>query len=242
MRKIFMASLILLLNLLLPISAFADDKEVDVGTVVTYEADGVSYIISDHSVARVINGNEKPALEFYRAGDVTITVKFKAFGEVFTQEDRYHVIDNRANRGFVSSENFDTNTGASTVSVQELANEVLRLVNEERAKVGARPLVLDKVLMDGCEIRARELTQNFSHTRPNGRAFRTALRTDNPYTGENIAAGQSTPEEVVDSWMHSPGHRANILNKRYSKLGVGYYYSDSGYRHYWVQIFMGKVR
>ena len=57
---------------------------------------------------------------------------------------------------------------------------------------------------------------------------------------ENIAAGNATPEAVVDQWMHSPGHRANILNKDFKELGVGYYYKEnSTYKHYWIQMFRG---
>jgi len=54
--------------------------------------------------------------------------------------------------------------------------------------------------------------------------------------GENIAAGQRTPEIVVDAWMNSPGHRANILSPNFSKIGVGYVTNSSG-RPYWTQIF-----
>ena len=57
--------------------------------------------------------------------------------------------------------------------------------------------------------------------------------------GENIAAGQRTPQEVMNAWMNSSGHRANILNKNYTELGVGYYKGGS-YGHYWVQTFVGK--
>ena len=68
----------------------------------------------------------------------------------------------------------------------------------------------------------------------------TILRNRNRTLGENIAAGNPTPEEVVDSWMHSPGHRANILNKDFKELGVGYCYKDnSTYKHYWIQMFRG---
>ena len=57
--------------------------------------------------------------------------------------------------------------------------------------------------------------------------------------GENIAAGQKTPEQVMESWMNSSGHRANILNKSYTELGVGFY-SGGSYDTYWVQLFIGK--
>jgi uncharacterized protein YkwD len=56
---------------------------------------------------------------------------------------------------------------------------------------------------------------------------------------ENIAAGQTTPQEVVQAWMNSPGHRANILNGNYTYIGVGYAKGGSQ-RHYWTQMFISK--
>lgn len=118
------------------------------------------------------------------------------------------------------------------------AQEMLRLVNLERAKVGAKPLRLSHELMEACHIRAYEITQSFSHTRPNGKKFSSLIR-DGKYTaGENIAAGYSTVAETVEQWMNSPGHRANILRADYTELGVGHCYRDgSEHGHYWVQIF-----
>lgn len=116
--------------------------------------------------------------------------------------------------------------------------QVLNLCNAERAKYGLAPLTWDAAnLAPGAAIRAQEITVVFSHTRPDGSRCFTAIR--NPgWVGENIAAGQETPEEVVNAWMNSPGHRANILNVRATKLGVGYVYVPGDmYGHYWVQMF-----
>lgn len=120
------------------------------------------------------------------------------------------------------------------------AQEVLDLVNEERVKAGVSPLKLSSTLMDGTAIRADELTVYFSHTRPNGTNCSTVVEDTYPssYIGENIAAGQTSAEDVMDSWMSSTGHRANILRQSYTELGVGLYYdSDSDYKYYWVQLF-----
>ena len=118
--------------------------------------------------------------------------------------------------------------------------EVLQLVNKERAKVGARPLRLSDELLVGAKIRAEEITRHFAHERPDGKSCFTVLRNRNRTLGENIAAGSATPEAVVDQWMHSPGHRANILNKDFKELGVGYCYKEgSEYGHYWIQMFRG---
>ncbi len=93
------------------------------------------------------------------------------------------------------------------------------------------------------QVRAKEIVELFEHYRPDGTKCYTALQeqgVDYWYAGENIAAGYQTPAQVVDGWMHSEGHRANILNPNFKKLGVGYYYSFNGeYGAYWVQIFIG---
>ncbi len=131
-----------------------------------------------------------------------------------------------------------------TQTPQELAAEVVRLVNVERAKEGLPALGTFDSLTQAAEIRAPELPTLFSHDRPDGSSCFTALdatgASKGAYTsGENIAAGSSTAADVVEQWMNSPGHRANILNKDFTHIGVGYCKSSSGYGHYWVQLFVG---
>ena len=128
---------------------------------------------------------------------------------------------------------------ASNQSLHDVARQVLALVNEERCKVGVAPLTLSAELQSAAAIRAEEITQKFSHTRPDGTNFQTILPNSRYYiAGENIAAGNSTAAKVVQQWMNSPGHRANILRSEYTELGVGYVYKEnSQYKHYWVQIF-----
>ena len=128
---------------------------------------------------------------------------------------------------------------ASNQSLHEVAQQVLALVNEERRKVGVAPLTLSAELQSAAAIRAEEITQKFSHTRPDGTNFQTILPNSRYYiAGENIAAGNSTAAKVVQQWMNSPGHRANILRSDYTELGVGYVHKEnSQYKHYWVQIF-----
>ena len=125
-------------------------------------------------------------------------------------------------------------------SSADFAYEVVQLVNQERAKVGAGPLRMAADLQEAADIRARELTQAFSHTRPDGSSCFTVLK-NSKYRriGENIAAGQRSPAEVMDSWMHSKGHRENILNPEFREIGVGYYSgeSDTECEAYWVQLF-----
>lgn len=118
--------------------------------------------------------------------------------------------------------------------------EVLRLVNKERAKVGAAPLKFAKDLAASAYVRAVELPTKFSHTRPNGTKCFTAMPIRGHILGENLAGGQTSPKQVVQAWMDSKTHRDNILNTKFTELGVVYYYqANSKYKHYWVQHFRG---
>lgn len=133
-----------------------------------------------------------------------------------------------------------TATPAPESPAQDYIKEVLTLVNEERAKEGRSAMVLDDSLNKAAEVRAGEIVEKFSHTRPNGSSCFTVLSELNigyRTCGENIAAGQRTPKSVMDSWMNSPGHRANIMSAEFGKIGIGFVNSASGYRYYWVQLF-----
>ena len=140
----------------------------------------------------------------------------------------------------------DTQTPAQDASTpEELAAEVVRLVNVERAKEGLAPLGTYDSLTRAAQIRAPEIVTLFSHDRPDGTSCFTAMdqtgAKKGAYTwGENIAAGNATAAATVEQWMNSPGHRANILNAKFTHIGVGYQHSaGSTYGHYWVQMFTG---
>lgn len=123
---------------------------------------------------------------------------------------------------------------------QAYINRVVELVNIERAKEGLAPLSVDLNVQAAAQIRALEIETSFSHTRPNGSSFSTALKEQNVSyrtAGENIAWGQRSPEEVVIGWMNSPGHRANIMNSGFTKIGVGYHQNTRG-TNYWSQLFI----
>lgn len=129
----------------------------------------------------------------------------------------------------------------SSVEATNQAREVLDLVNAERAKQGLRALVLSTELTNVATEKAKDMMQNgyFDHTSPTyGSPFDMMRRFGVQYSsaGENIAAGQKTPQEVMNSWMNSSGHRANILNKDFEQLGVGYV-TGGEYGTYWVQMF-----
>ncbi len=124
-------------------------------------------------------------------------------------------------------------------SVHEYALRVVELVNEEREKAGLNALTLREDITEAAHVRAVESETLFSHTRPDGTSFATALQEAGVSyrgAGENIAWGQKTPEEVMQGWMNSAGHRANILNEKYTSIGVGYYQNSAGV-NYWSQLF-----
>ncbi|MGI6553790.1 MAG: CAP domain-containing protein [Bacillota bacterium] len=121
---------------------------------------------------------------------------------------------------------------------------VVELVNQERSKAGLAPLQWDASLANVARLKSQDMRDNryFSHTSPTyGSPFDMMKKfgISYRYAGENIAAGQRTPEEVVRAWMNSPGHKANILNDKYTHIGVGYA-SGGSYGAYWTQMFIGK--
>ena len=125
-------------------------------------------------------------------------------------------------------------------SVLSYENEVIRLVNEQRAQHGLAALSANWELSRVARYKSQDMVDNryFSHTSPTYgnpfqmmKAFGISYRT----AGENIAYGQRTPQAVVTAWMNSSGHRANILNASYKQIGVGYVANG----HYWTQMFIG---
>ncbi len=121
------------------------------------------------------------------------------------------------------------------------ADEVLELVNIERSKVGLKALTLSNDLTNVATVKAQDMADNgyFDHTSPNyGSPFEMMKHFGIQYrsAGENIAAGQKTAQEVMNSWMNSSGHRANILNSDYEQIGIGYV-TGGKYGTYWVQMF-----
>ena len=125
-------------------------------------------------------------------------------------------------------------------AVTSFESEVVRLVNEIRVQNGLKPLTANWELSRVARHKSQDMRDQgyFSHTSPTygtpfqmiksfGLSFRTA--------GENIAKGYATPQAVVNGWMNSSGHRANILNASYTQIGVGYVAQG----HYWTQMFIG---
>ncbi|WP_371068943.1 CAP domain-containing protein [Sediminibacillus sp. JSM 1682029] len=125
--------------------------------------------------------------------------------------------------------------------LNEFEQEVVELTNQERAKQGLDPLEIDTELSKVAREKSADMARNgyFDHNSPTyGSPFDMMKQFGISYNtaGENIAKGQRTPEEVVNAWMNSEGHRKNILNGNFTHIGVGYV--ENG--NVWTQQFIGK--
>lgn len=134
-----------------------------------------------------------------------------------------------------------TTTTQVTSSVSAFEKQVVELTNAERAKNGLPALTLDTNLSKVARAKSEDMSKNnyFDHTSPTyGSPFDMMKQFGISYkaAGENIAKGQTTPEQVVKAWMNSEGHRANILSDKFTHIGVGYVANGN----YWTQQFIGK--
>lgn len=177
---------------------------------------GITWSSSNTSVATVVKQT---------GGKATVTAKSKGSATIT-----------------VKTHNGKTSTCKVTVKdpKADFVDQVITKTNAERTKQGLAKLTKNTKACQAAQTRAKEIATNFSHTRPNGKSCFTILKeygVTYSSAGENIASGYSTPAEVVGGWMNSPGHKANILNKGYKSIGVGFY-EKNGYG-YWVQMFIG---
>ncbi|MEK4386315.1 CAP domain-containing protein [Solibacillus sp. FSL W7-1464] len=132
-----------------------------------------------------------------------------------------------------------TTTDNASQSVSEFEKQVVDLTNAERTKAGLKPLEMHTPLMAVAHAKSADMAKNnyFSHTSPTfGSPFDQIKSAGISYrsAGENIAQGQRTPQQVVQAWMDSPGHRQNIMNANFTHIGVGFV--EEGY--YWTQQFI----
>ena len=117
----------------------------------------------------------------------------------------------------------------SDTNLRSVALEANNLVNEERAEAGLDPLTWDSNLETVASVRASEISESFSHTRPNGRQWYTV--NSKIQGGENLAFGYDNAEEVVEAWMNSPTHRDNILYDEFEKVAISIY-EENGVLYY----------
>ncbi|QAT51310.1 hypothetical protein EQM14_10730 [Caproiciproducens sp. NJN-50] len=142
-----------------------------------------------------------------------------------------------------SSSSSASSGSAATGTYADFQNQVVQLVNQERTSRGLSALSVDTALTKTATLKSQDMAKlgYFDHTSPTygspfdmmkqfGISYRTA--------GENIAMGQTSPQQVMTGWMNSEGHRANILNSSYTKIGVGIAQNSNG-QYYWTQQFIG---
>lgn len=144
-----------------------------------------------------------------------------------------------SNTGNTGNTGNNTSNNGSESTQSDFATQVVKLVNAERAKAGLNALTSDALLDKVAVAKVKDMSNNnyFDHQSPTyGSPFDMMKQfgVTYSYAGENIAKGQKTPQEVVTAWMNSAGHRANILSKNFTHIGVGFY------NGYWAQEFIGK--
>lgn len=161
------------------------------------------------------------------------------------------MLEQLENSGSQSSDILTGERSASQVAPsptnQNFINRVLELTNIERSKLSLSPLTLNTQLLNAATNHSQNMALQdfFSHTGKDGSSLGSRISATGykfSAAAENIAAGSSTPEQVVSSWMNSSGHRANILNPNLKEIGIGYYFlaNDTGtenWNHYWTQVF-----
>ena len=234
---LLMCLLILAINPVVESAKTFEEGSFFVGDIFSLNRPDTIYAVSDTSLAELIE--KEPgiyAVRCIKPGDVYITAVTKLDGKLVKFVMLAHVKDFDYEE---AAENTERMYGdVKDDLTRSYIESVVYLVNMERKKVGAEYLMLYTDLINGCNIRAREISDVYSHSRPDGSSCFTVLKEDYRELGENIAAGYQTPEEVVEGWMSSEGHRKNILNKNFTKIGVGYCHKPgSDMIHYWVQMF-----
>ncbi|AOZ91265.1 CAP domain-containing protein [Paenibacillus crassostreae] len=148
--------------------------------------------------------------------------------------------DNKTTTTNTNTNNTNNTTNNTTTNVtSSFTSQVVNLVNQERSKAGLQPLTSNTELANMALDKAKDMNNNnyFAHQSPTyGSPFDMMKKygISYRYAGENIAKGQKTPAAVMEAWMNSEGHRANILNANFTTIGVGYY------NGYWVQEFISK--
>lgn len=159
----------------------------------------------------------------------------------------------KAESSVTAEESVSSRIPADTVtksiqSQDELLNsyalKVYELTNTKRKENGMPQLKWNESIRGAAFKRAEEASESFSHTRPGGERFYSIFEELGIYeykaVGENLAMGQDTPEEVVNAWMSSPTHRANILSDKFTDIGVSCRATDHGI--VWVQEFYRPMR
>ena len=227
---------------------FSEDEKPSIDDYVIEECEG-EYVLIKSAVVR-----SGPSTDFDKLGQLQADIVVEITGTTDNGwfQFEYDSVDGYINQKFfMDKETYDeevaSNESGEENQIEEnnteehvestLASQIVAICNEYRVAEGLEPLTEDPELDALAQIRAEEIVVYFEHERPDGSDCFTVMK-DYKCTlcGENIAAGQGNPKEVVDAWMDSEGHRANIMNKDFKKIGIGY--SAGGeFGAYWAQLF-----
>lgn len=187
----------------------------------------VSWSSNKPAVASVSNG----IVTAVGVGKATITCKIGSKSVTCT-------VDVSAPAGSSSGGDLSDQIDSNASSASSMEAQILKLVNQERQKAGLKKLSYYSPLEGYARTRSQEIVKSFAHTRPNGSSCFSVIKYGYTWGGENIAMGFEAPEDVMNGWMNSPGHRANILNANFTEMGVGIYRGNNCL--YWVQLFTKK--
>ena len=197
---------------------------------------GVFIFMVIGSYRNIINQNKVISTNTYIDKDNEIVNSNLEKEEVTDIEDKYY--EDISKEDINEYDSITINNIQNENTYTDLINEVYEITNNYRSLVGVPSLTLDSSLVEAANIRAKELSDSFSHTRPNGSscfAVLSELGISYGTAGENIAAGYSSSQSVMEGWRSSSGHYQNIISSKFKKIGIGVNIINNQY--YWVQIF-----
>lgn len=197
---------------------------------------GVFIFMVIGSYRNIINQNKVTSTNTYIDKDNEIVNSNLEKEEATDMENKYYEDISKENINEYDSITINNIQNENTYT--DLINEVYEITNNYRSLVGVSSLTLDSSLVEAASIRAKELSDSFSHTRPNGSSCFTVLSElgiSYGTAGENIAAGYSSSQSVMEGWRFSSGHYQNIISSKFKKIGIGVNIVNNQY--YWVQIF-----
>ena len=190
------------------------------------------------SYRNIINQNKVTSTNNYIDKDNEIVNSNLEKEEVTDIEEKIPETENKSYEDISKEDINEYKNIQSENTYTDLINEVYEITNNYRSLVGVPSLTLDSSLVEAASIRVKELSDSFSHTRPNGSSCFTVLSElgiSYGTAGENIAAGYSSPQSVMEGWRSSSGHYQNIISSKFKKIGIGVNIINNQY--YWVQIF-----
>lgn len=199
---------------------------------------GVFIFMVIGSYRNIINQNKVISTNTYIDKDNEIVNSNLEKEEVTDIEEKIPETENKSYEDISKEDINEYKNIQSENTYTDLINEVYEITNNYRSLVGVPSLTLDSSLVEAANIRAKELSDSFSHTRPNGSSCFTVLSElgiSYGTAGENIAAGYSSSQSVMEGWRSSSGHYQNIISSKFKKIGIGVNIINNQY--YWVQIF-----